>query len=427
VPEQAARACYRVLLWIAMPWLLLHLFLRGRRQPEYRRHIGERFGIYAPRNDPRPVLWIHAVSVGETHAASPLIAALTAVHPEFRVLVSHMTPTGRAVTLPNDADIERVYLPYDYPHAVRRFLSAYRPSLGIFMETEVWPNLVFECARQGVPLALANGRLSQRSLLRGMRWQSLIAAALARVRVVLVQSPDDARRLKQLAGIDALVLGNLKFDLEVPGNQIALAGRFRAMWPQRKVLLCASTREGEETLILDAFGQARVPAQVLLVLVPRHPQRFDEIERLVLARGMTVKRRSAMEAIGADCQVVLGDSMGEMFAYYGSADVAYIGGGLLPFGTHNLIEACAIGCPVLLGPHTFNFAEAARDAIEAGGALRVADAGELVRRALDLLEDAKARQAMSEAGLGFARAHRGATAKTVAALAPLFVSAARAR
>lgn len=427
VSDGVARFCYGLLWWVLTPWLLLHLFLRGRRQPEYRAFIGERFGRYAPRPDSRALLWVHAVSVGETHAAAPLIVALRARYPGMRVLVSHMTPTGRAVVLPDNGSIERVYLPYDYPFAVRRFLSAYRPAVGVFMETEVWPNLVAACAARGVPMALANGRLSERSARRGQRVRGLLGAALRRLSVVLVQGAADAARLETLGAPPATVVGNLKFDVHVPPAQMALADVFRDRWRGRKVFLCASTREGEEALILDAWIKAQVAPDMLLVIVPRHPQRFDEVENAVVSRGLALERRSQERPPGASCQVFLGDSMGEMFAYYASADVAYVGGGLLPFGTHNLIEACAVGCPVLIGPHIFNFSEAARNARNAGAAIQVSDAAELVRQTLDLMEDPERRLQMGVAGRAFADAHRGATEKSVALLAPLFVSVAAGR
>jgi 3-deoxy-D-manno-octulosonic-acid transferase len=422
-----ARFAYGLLWWVATPWLLLHLFLRGRRQPAYRSFIGERFGIYAPRHDARPLLWIHAVSVGETHAAVPLISALRLRYPQLRVLLTHMTPTGRAVQVPDNDAVERVYLPYDYPFAVRRFLTAFKPAVGIFMETEVWPNLVAACSVRCIPMALVNGRLSERSARRGMRVRRLIAAALNRLSVILVQSAADAARIKTLGGPKAMAVGNLKFDLAVPAEQIDLAAGLKRFWRNRKVVLCASTREGEEALILDAWLAAAVTPDMLLLIVPRHPQRFDEVERAVTQRGMKLERRSQNVPIDDHCQVVLGDSMGEMFAYYASSDVAYVGGGILPYGTHNLIEACAVGCPVLLGPHTFNFSEAAKNARAAGAAIQVADAVELVAVAIDLLGDSERREAMGARGLAFADAHRGATQKSVAALAPLFVSVEAAR
>ncbi len=420
-----SRLLYTLALVLGAPLFTLHLLWRSRRQPEYRQHWGERWGFaYQSAPPAQPLIWLHAVSVGETRAAEPLIAALRAAWPDHALLVTHMTPTGRATAL-STAGVQRSYLPYDYPWAVTRFLRCYRPVLGILLETEVWPNLVAAAQRAGVPLALVNARLSQRSMDKAHRYGGLVRAALQGLAAVLAQTQDDARRLAALGAVHVQVGGNLKFDVAIDARLCALGRKFRDAMGKRAVLLAASTREGEEHLILDALQAARgLPADLLLVLVPRHPQRFDEVAQLVKARGLALARRTELHAaLAPGIQVWLGDTMGEMPAYYAAADLAYIGGSLLPLGGQNLIEACVVGCPVLIGPHTFNFTQASEDALRAGAALCVADAPQLMAEAARLLSDLAARLAMGEAGKAFAAAHSGATARTVAALRPLLCKA----
>ncbi len=431
-----ARWLYTIAWYLAMPCLLVHLLWRSRRQPGYRRHIGERFGAHRPRGDLQPLVWLHAVSVGETRAAQPLVQALLERYPRHELLITHMTPTGRqaGASLFTHPRIHRAYLPYDFPFAVRRFLRAWRPSVGLLMETELWPNLVTIAHEEGVRLALVNARLSERSLRKGQRWARLIEPALATLDLVLAQSQADARRLAQLGRADARVLGNLKFDVGSSPQLEALGHRWRLDWlaRQRKdglprfCVVAASTRDGEEALLLDAWAAALQPPSLasrfppLLVIVPRHPQRFDEVAAAIASRGWRYARRSRLvEGERCEAQVILGDSMGEMPAWYALADVAIIGGSLLPHGGQNLIEACAAGVPVIVGPHTFNFAEAADRAIEADAAVRVPDAARAVKESLAIVLDAERRQSMSDRALAFAAHHRGATDRTVSALAPL--------
>lgn len=407
------RRLYTLLLYALVPAALLHLWWRGRRQPEYLQHVGERFGRYGTQA-PGPLVWIHAVSVGETRAAEPLVKALLERHPDHRVLLTHTTPTGRATGESLFGDrVLRAYLPYDLPGAVARFLDHFRPRVGILMETELWFNLCWACANRRVPLYLVNARLSERSARGYGRLAALTREALASLAGIGAQTAEDAQRLRALGAARVEVTGNLKFDIEPPPEADARARHLRSLFgADRAVLLAASTREGEEPLVLDAFAAMAVP-RLLLVLVPRHPQRFDEVERLLRARGLRVQRRSRDVPVEPDTQVVLGDSMGEMFAYYGAGDAAFVGGSLVPTGGQNLIEACAMGTPVLVGPHTFNFAEAVRLAEAAGAAIRVAGSAELAVHARRLLEDAAARAVMREAALRFAREHRGATARTL--------------
>jgi len=352
------RAGYRLLLWLALPFVLLRLWWRGRQEPSYRESPGERFGFY--RTVPkRPVIWLHAVSLGETRAAEPLLRALQQRHPDCDLLITQMTATGREAgraLLGGSAHV--VWLAYDYPFAVRRFLRHFQPRLGILMETEIWFNLVAECSRSGVPLMLANARMSARSARGYASVAPLVRAALGNLGAIAAQTAEDAERLTLLGGRRVEVVGNLKFDVEPAVGSESLAAQFRQWFGRRRVLLAASTREGEEELLLEASAQGGL-GDALMVLVPRHPQRFEAVAQLLAARGVKFARRSAGGPVPADCGYVLGDSMGEMAAYYRACDVAFIGGSLLAYGGQNLIEACAAGVPVLIGPHTYNFAQAA--------------------------------------------------------------------
>ena len=410
---------YRLALLLAAPLIPLRLLWRGRRERGYWRHWGERLALGpAPMTDP---LWIHAVSVGEMRAAQPLIDALRTAHPDTPVLLTCMTPTGRATAQSLYGSFATiVYLPYDYAWVVRRFLRLLQPRVGILMETELWPNLIRAAAQADVPLVLANARLSARSARGYARLPALTRASLQRIDSIAAQTEADAARLLGLGAASVHVTGNLKFDIAPPADQLERGAAWKAAWGTRPVLLAASTREGEELPLLRAFRDT-APGGVLLVLVPRHPQRFDAVAALVESTGLPYQRRSAAEgtALNPDTRVLLGDSLGELFAYYAACDVAFVGGSLVPLGGQNLIEAASVGRPVLVGPHTFNFEEATQRAIDAGAALRVNDAADLLENALKLLGDAPARARMGEAGLAFAARHRGAAAGVEALVSAL--------
>jgi len=416
---------YNLLWLLALPCALLRLVWRARKQPAYLCHVRERFGGYRVRT-PGQVVWVHAVSVGETRAAEPLIRALLARWPECTVVLTHMTPTGRATSknlFSRESRVLRVYLPYDFCFFVARFLRHFRPLFGVVMETELWPCLLAACRWRGVPVLLANARLSERSARGYARFPALTRMTLGAFAAIGAQTAADANRLTALGAGRVVITGNIKFDNEPPAAALALAARFRARCGGRPVILAASTREGEEAGIVDEF--IRVAARkknlnALLVLTPRHPQRFDEVWALVSAGGLAAARRSAdgdladAAPLPPEIRVWLGDSMGEMYAYYAAADVALIGGSWLPFGGQNPIEASAVGTPVLLGPHTSNFRYVAEDAVAAAAARRCDGIVEAMRAAFALLADAPARAAMSEAGRAFAAANRGASARTVA-------------
>ena len=407
------RLAYRLILWLLLPWVFVHLWWRGRRQPGYREHVAERFGWYQawPK---RPVIWIHAVSVGETRAAEPLVRELAGRYPGYELLLTQMTPTGRDTAQQLFGGVATIaYLPYDYPDAVARFLARFAPRLGILMETEIWFNLVECCARRGVPLLLANARLSEKSA-RGYELVApLTRAALAGLAAISAQTREDAERLERLGARNVEVSGNLKFDVVPAPHLLALGAELKQRIGGRPVLLAASTREGEEELVLDALSRIRVEG-LLLLLVPRHPQRFDEVAALLAKHELSYLRRSEQRALPPDCRVLLGDSMGEMPAYYAACDLAFIGGSLLPYGGQNLIEACAVGRALLFGPHMYNFAEASKLAVAAGAAIEVADAAMLAQRAQALLADRTTIARMSQAALEFSRVHQGATARNLA-------------
>jgi 3-deoxy-D-manno-octulosonic-acid transferase len=418
-----ARWLYSLVFYLGSPLIWLRLLWRGRKQPEYLQHLAERYGFYA-QSAPQKLIWVHAVSVGETRAAQPLIEGLLARWPEHRILLTGMTPTGReAGRAVYGERVLQAYLPYDYPGAARRFLRHFAPAFGILMETEIWPNLMVACSRYDVPVVLANARLSERSARGYGRLAALVRPAFAALAGVCAQTAGDARRLASLGAGNVEICGNIKFDVAPAEDKLALGDAWRHSIVQRPVWLAASTREGEEELILAAWQRLAL-ADALLVLVPRHPQRFAAVANLLTQRNLAWQRRS--EAIpDADTEVWLGDSMGEMAAYYRMADIAFIGGSLLPLGGQNLIEAAACNCPVVVGPHTFNFLQATTDAIAAGAALRVADESALAETLRQLFADAEKLAAMRQAAGDFAHAHRGATQRTLAFIEQWSVRAGR--
>ncbi len=419
-----ARILYSLAWWFATPFVLVYLLWRSRKQPEYRQHLSERFGFnYPPRLEGR-LIWIHAVSLGETRATQSLVAALRRSRPDCSILMTHMTPTGRAASNELYGDsMTRCYVPYEYGFAIRRFIRHFKPALCLLMETELWPNLVAECQQARIPMVLVNARLSQKSLLKAQRRSALIQPAVQALTKILAQTKADAERLLEAGATPAQlqVTGNLKFDVSIPPAQLELGQSFKQSIGTRPVLLAASTREGEEVLLLDAFKSAVLPggvlpANTLLWLVPRHPQRFDAVAEMISAHGLSMQRRSSGQQVASETQVWLGDSMGELLACYAAADLAFIGGSLLPLGGQNLIEACAVGCPVLVGPHTFNFSQATDDAVEVGAAVRVTDADQLMQQSAALLQDPTRLKQMVAVAKQFSESHRGATERTMTIL-----------
>lgn len=418
--QRMALALYAGAVALATPLLRRKLQRRGASEPLYLHAVPERFGFYGDEAPSEGWLWVHAVSLGETRAAAGLIARLRELRPGARLLLTHGTATGReaGATLLHEGD-RQAWLPWDSRAAVQRFLHHFRPALGVLVETEVWPVLVDECRRARVPLHLVNARLSDKSLRRAQRLAWLARPAYAGLFAAYAQTQDDARRLNLLGAPVRGVFGNLKFDVTPDAPLLALGRGWRRSLGGRRVVLLASSREGEERLWLDAWRAQASPA--LALVVPRHPQRFDEVAELLSAAGLRVVRRSAWGTHGptaADAQadVWLGDSLGEMAAYYALADVGLLGGSFAPLGGQNLIEAAACGCPMVVGPHTFNFAEATERAVALGAARRVPDIEQGVVTALDWLQDAAGWAGSRAAGERLLQEGRGALERTAQAL-----------
>jgi 3-deoxy-D-manno-octulosonic-acid transferase len=403
------RHLYTIVLRLALPLILLRLWWRGRREPGYRENVPERFGIYAGER-PARALWVHAVSVGEARAAAPLVRALRELLPDHTVVMTCTTAAGRETLRQVYGDsVRAAFLPYDYPESIHGFLHAFRPRFGVLMETELWPNLLAECARRGVPVALANARMSEKSAQGYRRWRAFTGAGIRSLAVACAQSEDDAARLRALGAPHVVVTGNLKFDVALDAAQLA-AGREWKAKVGRPVLLLASTRDGEEKLLLD---EAPESARFLVLVVPRHPQRFDEVARLAQSR------RTEAPVPRPEDRIHLGDTMGEMAFYYAACDAAVIGGSFQPLGGQNLIEALAAGAPVIVGPSMYNFAEATRLALAAGAAIQGADARAAIAHAIDLISNAGKRDAMVAAGKKLCEAHRGATRRHIELLSAL--------
>jgi 3-deoxy-D-manno-octulosonic-acid transferase len=405
-------ACYSTALRLATPFYMLRLWRRGAAEPGYRFRLMERLGFYPGRAPMPGAVWLHAVSLGETRAALPLVEALRHAQPEMRLLLTHGTATGRSAGRKLMQEVDgQVWMPYDTPGATRRFLRHFQPSVGVLMETELWPAMMREAQRLGVPVVLANARLSERSAAKGQRLAALLHPAAARLAMVLAQTVEDARRLREAGAPRVMVSGNLKFDM-TPSPRLTAQG---LQWRQelhRPVVLAASTREGEEGPLLAAWAALPVP-RPLLLLVPRHPQRFMEAAALARMQGLTLHCRTEWTdhppADAAMADVWVGDSLGEMPLYYACADVALLGGSFAPLGGQNLIEAAACGCPVVMGPHTYNFAQASKQALLARAAQRVDNIQAGVKVAVHLAADPD-RNAWVQRALGFANAHRGAAA-----------------
>lgn len=454
---RCARALYSALMTLGQPLLRRKLARRSLQEPGYLEAVEERFGHYSqPAESVSELVWVHAVSLGETRTAAVLLKALRAEHSALRLLLTHGTATGREEgrallkAIGRSGDVQ-VWQPWDSPAAVRRFLTHFKPRLGLLIETEIWPNLIAAAQAHAMPLVLVNGRMSDKSLRQALRLAPLALPAYGALSAVYAQTEADAQRFRQLGASVQGVFGNLKFDATPSAAQLAQGQRWRQRIGQ-PVLLFASSREGEEegffTQIKDRLEAQRAPAAPSpgtnppaantnanatnftcaangfnTLIVPRHPQRFDEVAALAAQHGLRVSRRSGWpdsgpaaseEAMNAD--VWLGDSLGEMALYYGLSGAALLGGSFAPLGGQNLIEAAACGCPVVMGPHTFNFTEAAALAESAGAAQRVADMPQAVQAALVLLKNTPAHAQATAAGLAFAARNQGATARTLAAL-----------
>ena len=420
------RNLYSAFMWAVQPLLKRKLRQRGQKEPGYLYAVEERLGHYTCARPQAPrVIWLHAVSLGETRAAKVLLDALRYTYPDMRVVLTHGTATGREAgqALLREGDVQ-VWQPWDTPAIVNRFLTHFRPDIGLLLETEVWPNWVAGCQRLGIPLVLVNARLSEKSLRQAQRLAALARPTYAGLSAVLAQTEEDQTRLQSLGAKVLGTFGNLKFDARPDPMHLAQALQWRKSLT-RPVIVLASTREGEEEMWMDALQALENLQDVHAahwLLVPRHPQRFDAVAHLLQARGWRVSRRSQWSDEGPSevndepHTVWLGDSLGEMSLYYELADVALLGGSFAPLGGQNLIEATACGCPVVMGPHTFNFAEAAELAESAGAAIRVNDMAQAVTAALHLALSAQEENVHIQACLTFSEQHRGAAQRTVQAL-----------
>lgn len=417
------RFIYSILLYLALPFVPLKLVWRGIKQPEYLQHWGERFGFYNLTPNNKAIIWLHCVSVGETRAAEPLVKALRTAYPNHQILMTHGTPTGRETSEKLFGnDIWRVYLPYDLPFAIHGFLNHFRPAIGLIMETELWFNLISACNKRDLPLLLLNARLSEKSATGYLKLGDLAINGVQSLKAIAAQTDADAARLQTLGAHNITVTGNLKFDVKPPADALDKGLQLRMQLGTKPVFLAASTRDGEEALILEAIKDL----DMVTVIVPRHPQRFNEVAAMLEQSGIEFTRKTLLQndALGANKHaasrpyIILGDTMGELFTYYAACDFAFIGGSLLNFGGQNLIEAASMGKPILIGEHTFNFAQATENAVEVGAAIRVKSSTELREKIVDLLENESQRLAMSNAATRFSEASTGATARMMALIKP---------
>lgn len=382
---------YTILLYLIQPLIWLRLWLRGRKAPAYRRRWGERYGFCAEKVKPGGIM-LHSVSVGETLAAIPLVRALRHRYPSLPITVTTMTPTGsERVRSAFGNDVYHVYLPYDLPCALKRFFNQVRPKLVIIMETELWPNLISELDRRQIPLVIANARLSARSAAGYQKIRFLMKRILRQVTLIAAQNQEDGERFIALGlkRSHLAVTGSLKFDISVTPELAARAVTLRRQWASRRqVWIATSTHEGEEAIILAAHREllARFP-ELILILVPRHPERFPTAQSLVDSMGFTYSLRSSGEMPSLNTQVVIGDTMGELMLLYGIADLAFVGGSLIERGGHNPLEPAAHALPVLMGPHTFNFKDICQKLSEAGGLITVNDVKDIVKEVTSLLTD----------------------------------------
>ena len=417
-----SRFFYSVSIYLLSPFILLRLLYRALRAPAYARRWRERFGFVAQTNGGKTI-WLHSVSVGETLAAVPLVKALQQRYPDYRLTVTCMTPTGsERIQAAFGDSVDHYYAPYDMPDSVARFLNRIRPELLLIMETELWPNTIAACSSRSIPVILANGRLSAKSAAAYGKIPRLVGSMLRSISAVVAQHDDDGNRFARL-GLppEALTIsGNIKFDLHLDSEVRAKAQSLTTEWQgenQRPVLLAASTHAGEDELILQAYGQIKAALSVapLLVLVPRHPERFNQVAQLCEQAGFLVARRSTGEPT-APADILLGDTMGELMSFYGACDLAFVGGSLVPTGGHNMIEAAAWGVPVVTGPHLFNFAEASRLLIEGDAMIVCEDADSLAEQCIGLFANRQRCTQMGDAAHRIAEANRGALDRLLAVI-----------
>ena len=418
---------YRYLVPALLPLAGLYLLWRARKQPSYLKHWGERFAwsdFPSPRAS-HPVVWIHAVSVGETNATRPLVRAILNQWPQCDILLTHMTPTGREagqkIVQLDPQRIRQCFLPYDAVYAVRKFLRQTRPAMGLLMETEVWPTVLEEAHALGIPMALVNARLSEKSFNQAMRVPELMKKAMGRFTKVCAQAESDAQRLKAMGTVEPVITGSLKFDIQAPAEALAKAAQWKS-GISKPIVMFASTRDGEEALIVESLKEQAKP-EICYLLVPRHPQRFAEVEELLKSAGLRYQKRSLLKSpndIEKDTQVILGDSMGEMFFYCALSDVTLMGGSFKPFGCQNVIEPASVGVPVIVGPSTFNFSMVVEKGIEAGAITQVEDMARAVDLAHQWLMNPEWMASLKANALTFSKMYVGATERTMSVLETLW-------
>lgn len=421
------RYLYSLGLYLVMPLIICRLYWRSLRAPGYRQRLKERFGfVRLPTDrDYQQGIWVHAVSMGESILAVPLILQLQAMHPGVAIIVTTTTPTGAKVVqeklVPHG--ILHLYAPYDLPGSVTRFLARLQPKLAIMIETELWPNYCHYAHQRGIKIAIANARLSARSAANYQKVAPLVRPMLQQIDRIIAQTQADGERFIGL-GLPPehlTVTGSIKFDMQMPPDiDEKIARLTQLMGSERPRLIAASTHDGEEALILDAFNAVRQQQpELLLVLVPRHPERFNAVAQLCQARGLNVVKRSQKQRCDAKTHVFLGDSMGELLAYYGSADIAFVGGSLVATGGHNMLEPAAFAKPIICGPHLFNFQLISEMLIDAGAMLKIDDTAGLIKALLSLLSDRQLCERMGQAGKAVIAANRGALQRHIECLQPL--------
>jgi 3-deoxy-D-manno-octulosonic-acid transferase len=406
------RFFYSCLFYLAIPLILLRLLWRSLKAPAYRRRWRERFAFYNKKFSPG-VIWFHAVSVGEAEALFPLVARIQKQHPDVKLLITTTTPTGSArVKAMMQETVEHVYLPYDIPCAVSRFIKCFKPKLAVIMETEIWPNLFACCGKNKIPLYIINARLSEKSARGYQKITSLIHPAVAQVSLIAAQTQEDASRFIAIgaAGEQVQTLGNIKFDIEIPQAVLEQGLQLKAdLFGGRFVWLIASTHKDEEILFLPVYHAVKqqIP-ELLLVIVPRHPERFADVEKLCEQHQLNVVMRTAKKKVNTETDVYLADTMGELKMLYAASDIAFVGGSMVPAGGHNILEAAAIGIPVMFGPYMANFKEIALKALSQDAAVQCQNENDIVNTILALYKQPAYRKALASKGKAFVSRNQGA-------------------
>ena len=409
------RFFYSCLFYLSIPFVLLRLIWRSYKAPAYRYRWGERFAFYNKKFPPG-VIWFHAVSVGEAEALFPLVRQIQKQHPDVKLLITTTTPTGSArVKAVMQETVEHVYLPYDIPWAVKRFMACFKPKLAVIMETEIWPNLFAYCGKSDIPLYIINARLSEKSSRGYQKIPSLVHPALAQVKFIATQTQDDTNRFIAIGAESEKVktLGNIKFDIEIPQATIEQGFQLKAdLFSSRFVWLIASTHKDEEALFLPIYKaiKQKIP-ELLLVIVPRHPERFADVKKLCEQHQLNVVMRTEGAGVNTGTDVYLVDTMGELKTLYAASDIAFVGGSMVPAGGHNILEAAAIGVPVLFGPYMANFKEIALKALNQGAAIQCQNEEDILNAVLELYKQPESREALAEIGKAFVSQNQGAIAR----------------